>query len=183
MTHENLACDAWAGVARAFFGENEPVKRPINKQNLLISAGVAVGLIIMVLGFRAGITGREAQRLPASIEMMTPGPNDQVLQQSQVFVDFVEGYEASLTIDGIELETTRLDELTSSGNALEPGQQVEIPPTAIYDPGNFTISFTPQIGAPIEAFTQGEHEAIVTYWKIEDGPNKARTFKWQFEAD
>jgi hypothetical protein len=183
MTPENLACDAWAGVASPVFGENEAVKRPINKQNLLVSAGVGLGLTIMGLGFRAGITGREAQRLPASIEMMTPGPNDQVLQQSQIFVDFVEGYEARLTIDGIDLDTTRLDELTSTGNSLEPGQQVDIPPTAIYDPGNFTISFTPQIGAPIEAFAQGEHEAIVTYWKIEDGPNKARTFKWTFEAD
>ncbi len=159
------------------------MKRPINKQNLLISAGVALGLSITVVGFGAGITGREAKRLPASIETMTPGPNDQVLQQSQVFVDFVEGYEARLTINGIELETTRLDELSSEGSGLEPGQQVEIPPTAIYDPGNFTISFTPQIGAPIETFTQGEHEAIVTYWKIEDGPTKSRTFKWTFQAD
>ena len=159
------------------------MKRPINKQNLLVSAGVAVGLTITFLGFRAGITGREAQRLPASIEMMTPGPGDQVLQQSQIFVDFVEGYEASLTIDGIELATTRLDELTSEGGSLKPGQQVDIPPTAIYDPGNFTISFTPQQGAPIEAFSQGEHNAMVTYWKIEDGPDKARTFKWTFEAD
>lgn len=183
MTPENLACDACWRVSRRVFGENGTVKRPINKQNLLVSAGVAVGLTITVLGFRTGITGREAQRLPASIEQMKPGPGDQVLQQSQIFVDFVEGYEASLTIDGVELETTRLDELTSQGNALKPGQQVEIPATAIYDPGNFTISFTPQVGAPIESFSQGEHSAMVTYWKIEDGPNKARSFKWTFEAD
>ncbi len=183
MTPENLACDAWGGVSRRVFGENGAVKRPINKQNLLISTGVALGLTIMILGFRAGITGREAQRLPASIEQMKPGPGDQVLQQTQIFIDFVDGYEARLTVDGIELETTRLDELTSQGNGLEPGQQVEIPPTAIYDPGNFTISFTPQKGAPIESFSQGEHEAEVTYWKIEDGPNKARSFKWTFQAD
>ena len=183
MTPENLACDAWRGVSSRVSGENGGVKRPINKQNLLISAGVALGLTIMILGFQAGITGRDAQRLPASIEQMKPGPGDQVLQQSQIFVDFVAGYEAKLTVNGIELETTRLDELTSQGSGLEPGQQVEIPPTAIYDPGNFTISFTPQPGAPIELFAQGEHEAIVTYWKIEDGPNKSRTFKWTFEAD
>lgn len=183
MTPENLACDAWRGVSRAILGENGAVKRPINKQNLLVSAGVAVGLTIALYGFQVGVTGREAQRLPASIEMMTPGPGDQVLQQSQIFVDFVAGYEASLVIDGIELTTTRLDELTSQGNSLEPGQQVEIPPTAIYDPGNFTISFTPQQGAPIESFSQGEHTATVTYWKIEDGPTKARSFKWTFDAD
>jgi hypothetical protein len=183
MTPENLACDACWRVSRGVFGENGAVKRPINKQNLLVSAGVAVGLTFMILGFSVGITGREAQRLPASIEQMKPGPGDQVLQQSQIFVDFVDGYEARLTVNGIEMETTRLDELTSQGNSLEPGQQVEIPATAIYDPGNFTISFTPQVGAPIESFTQGEHSAVVTYWKIEDGPNKSRSFKWTFQAD
>jgi hypothetical protein len=115
---------------------------------------------------------------------MRPGPGDQVVQQAQVSVDFFEGYEASLEIDGIALETTRLDELSAEGNSsLEPGAQVEIPPTAIYDPGNYIISFTPQEGAPIEVFTQGVHTATVTYWKIIDGKAKARSFTWEFEAN
>lgn len=160
------------------------MKRPINKQLLLVSVGVACGLILIGMGLQSATTGREAQNIPAVIEDMRPGPGDQVVQQAQVSVDFVEGYEASLEIDGIALETTRLDELSAEGNSsLEPGAQVEIPPTAIYDPGNYIISFTPQEGAPIEVFTQGVHTATVTYWKIIDGKAKARSFTWEFEAN
>ncbi|CAB4636505.1 MAG: hypothetical protein F2612_03390 [Actinobacteria bacterium] len=160
------------------------MKRPINKQLLLVSVGVAFGLILIGMGLQSATTGREAQNIPAVIEEMRPGPGDQVVQQAQVSVDFVEGYEASLEIDGIALETTRLDELSAEGNSsLEPGAQVEIPPTAIYDPGNYIISFTPQEGAPIEVFTQGVHTATVTYWKIIDGKAKARSFTWEFEAN
>ncbi len=160
------------------------MKRPINKQLLLVSVGVAFGLILIGMGLQSATTGREAQNIPAVIEDMRPGPGDQVVQQAQVSVDFVEGYEASLEIDGIALETTRLDELSAEGNSsLEPGAQVEIPPTAIYDPGNYIISFTPQEGAAIEVFTQGVHTATVTYWKIIDGKAKARSFTWEFEAN
>ncbi|NCX04706.1 MAG: hypothetical protein EBW68_02875, partial [Actinobacteria bacterium] len=105
------------------------MKRPINKETLIASAGVAIGLFVVIMGFNSGATGRDAQRLPDVIERMTPGPGDQVLQQSQIFVDFIEGYNASLTIDGIALDTTRLDELTDNGATPKPGAQVEIPPT------------------------------------------------------
>ncbi len=159
------------------------MKRPIDKQLLLVSAGVAVGLVLIVAGFRAGSTGRDSLKLPEVIETMSVSPGDQVLQQSQISVDLLEGYEASLTLDGIALETTRLDELSAGGAAPKPGEQVEIPPTAIFDPGNNIISYTPQIGAPIEAFSQGEHVAVLKYWKIVEGEAKARTFKWTFSAD
>lgn len=159
------------------------MKRRIDKQTLIVSAGVAVGLVLIVWGISSGTTGREAQRIPVVIERMAPGPGDQVVQQAQVSVDFVEGYEASLTIDGIILDTTRLDELTDPSKPVKPGAQVELPPTAIYDPGNFIISYTPQDGAPIETFTQGTHTAIVRYWKTVDGPTKANSFTWEFEAN
>lgn len=159
------------------------MKRRIDKQTLIVSAGVALGLTLIVMGLSAGSTGRDAQRLPEVIERMSPGPGDQVLQQSQIFVDFIEGYEASLTVDGIELETTRLDELSTDGAQPRPGAQVEIPPTAIYDPGNYTISFLPQEGAPITTLTQGTHTATVKFWKVIEGPAKARSFSWEFDAN
>jgi hypothetical protein len=159
------------------------VKRRIDKQTLIVSTGVAIGIVLIVWGFSTGTTGREAQRIPVVIERMAPGPGDQVVQQAQVSVDFVEGYEASLTIDNIILDTTRLDELSDPSKPPKPGAQVELPPTAIYDPGNFIISYTPQIGAPIETFTQGKHTAVVRYWKTIEGPTKAKSFTWEFEAN
>lgn len=183
MTRTKLACDHKRGVSGTKNRENGPVKRPIDKQKLLMSAGISLGLVLVILGAQSATTGRDAQNIPEAIERMSPGPGDQVLQQSQILVDFVDGYEASLTVDGIEIPTTRLDELSSEGNALQPGSQLNIPPTAIYDPGNYTISFLPQEGAPIETFSQGLHSVVVRYWKVIDGPEKARTFAWEFEAN
>ena len=145
--------------------------------------GIALGIVLIVFGFASGITGDEARSFPAAIERMSPADGDRVLRQAQIIVDFTTGYEASLNIDGIELPVTRLDELSSSGAQPAPGAQVELPATAVFDPGNNVISFQPQPGALIESFTQGEHVATVRYWKILDGETKARTYQWRFVTD
>lgn len=161
---------------------NKP-KRKLDKEQMLISIGIALGLVLIIFGFSATQTGRDESGLPDEIERMSPADGDRVLRQSQIIVDFIEGYEAVMFIDEIELPTTRLDELTSSGQQAAPGAQVELPPTAVFDPGNFIISFQPQIGAIIEEFTQGEHEGKVLYWRIADGREKARVYTWQFDTD
>jgi hypothetical protein len=138
---------------------------------------------LVVVGFRSGLSGEEAREFPAAIERMSPADGDRVLRQAQIIVDFVDGYEASLNIDGIELPVTRLDELSSSGAQPAPGAQVELPATVVFDPGNNVISFQPQSGALIETFAQGEHVATVRYWKILDGPAKSRTYQWRFVTD
>ena len=161
---------------------NKP-KRKLDKEQMLISIGIALGLVLIIFGFRATQTGRDESGLPDEIERMSPADGDRVLRQSQIIVDFIEGYEAVMFIDGMELPTTRLDELTSSGQQAAPGAQVELPPTAVFDPGNFIISFQPQVGAIFEEFTQGEHEGKVLYWRIADGREKARVYTWQFDTD
>ena len=165
------------------FGDANNTNRKLNKEQLLTSIGIAIGLVLIIFGFRVTQTGRDESGLPDVIERMSPGDGDRVLRQSQIIVDFVEGYEAVLFIDGIELPTTRLDELTASGQQAAPGAQVELPPTAVFDPGNFIISFQPQVGATIEEFTQGEHEAKVLYWGIGDGREKSRVYTWKFDTD
>lgn len=137
---------------------------------------------MILVGFDTGLTGRDASNLPDAIEAISPADGQRVLRQSQVIVDFADGWEASLTIDGIELPVTRLDELTGSGAQPRPGAQVELPPTAVYDPGNFTISYLPQDGAPIEEFAQGEHTATVRYWRT-DGSSTVRSYTWTFTTD
>jgi hypothetical protein len=158
-------------------------RQAFNLQRLLTSIGVAAGLVMIFFGFRVSQTGRDECGLPDAIERMSPANGDRVLRQSQIIVDFVEGYESVFFIDGIELPTTRLDELTSSGQMATPGAQVELPATAVFDPGNFIISFQPQVGAVIEAFTQGEHEGKVRYWRVEDGLEKSRVYIWKFDTD
>ncbi|MFM7820737.1 MAG: hypothetical protein ACKPAF_07895 [Actinomycetota bacterium] len=158
-------------------------RKKIDREKLLMSVGIAMGLVLIIFGFNASQTGRDESGLPDAIERISPADGDRVLRQAQIIVDFIEGYEAVMFIDGMELPTTRLDELTSSGQPATPGAQVELPPTAVFDPGNSIISFQPQVGAVIEEFTQGEHQGKVLYWKILDGRSKARVYSWQFETD
>jgi hypothetical protein len=150
---------------------------------LLASMGISAGIVLFVMGLNTGLTGRDATNLPDAIENISPGQGERVLRQSQIIVDFIDGYEATMFIDGIELPTTRLDELVTSGTVPAPGAQIDLPPTAIYDPGNFTISYLPQDGAPIEELQQGEHTGKVKYWLISQGENKARVYTWKFYTD
>ena len=159
------------------------MRKRLDRSRLLVSVGISIGIVLIAFGFASGITGDEARKFPAAIERMSPADGDRVLRQSQVIIDFVVGYEATLSIDGIELPVTRLDELTTGGAQPAPGAQVELPATAVFDPGNNVLSFQPQVGALIESFSQGEHVATVRYWKILEGPAKSRTYQWRFVTD
>ena len=157
--------------------------KKIDYKLLTISIGISAGLVLFVIGMSTGLTGRDSSNLPDAIEQISPGQGDQVLQQTEIIVDFVEGYTATLTIDGIELPTTRLDEIISTGKQIAPGAQIDLPPTAVFDVGNYIISYLPQPGAPITELAQGEHTGSVRYWLIKDGENASRTYSWTFFVD
>lgn len=136
----------------------------------LVAIGVAVSL---------AVTGRDASALPAAIESTNPSRGArQVPAQTQVQVDLVDGYTGILVIDGIELETVNIESVQTA----QPGQQVTLPATTIYEPGNATLTFVPSDAAAITGFEQGEHVARVIYWKIIDGRETARSFTWTFEV-
>jgi hypothetical protein len=65
---------------------------------------------------------------------------------------------------------------------VKPGQQIELPKTAIYDQGNSLIRFEPTEGAAVEKYDVGVHKVTVLFWKIEEGRNTARSFSWSFEV-
>lgn len=175
----HYACPPYTAVS----SENGGVPRRIDRPRLLVSLGISLGLVLIVLGFRGAVTGDEARLFPDAIERMSPADGDRVLRQSQIIIDMADGYEGVLTIDGIRLPVTRLDELSMSGAAPAPGAQVELPATAVFDPGNNVLSFQPQPGALIESFTQGEHVATLEYWKTLEGSSGARSYQWRFVTD
>ena len=158
-------------------------RKKLNKSALFASFGVSVGLIFIIFGLNAATTGRDALNLPDEIENMSPANNEKVLRQSEIRIDFIDGYEGALIVDGVEIPTTRLDELQVGGKQPKPGEQVDLPPTAVYDPGNFTLSFLPQEGAPIEELGQGKHTARVFFWKITESREKAKSYSWEFSVD
>ena len=159
--------------------EAPPRRRRLNRELLLISLGLSVGIVLIAIGLLRSVTGDEVTNLPDAIEEIAPTPDaEQVLQQTDVLVDLAEGYEGELTIDGVALPTIRLDELGSIN--VEPGAQIEIPPGAIFEPGNGTLRFKPSEGGPIESFDPGAHNVVVTYWRTEDGRETARSYGWTF---
>jgi len=155
----------------------------LNVPALLASLGVAIGIVLVIAGLNSAVTGRDALNLPEQIERLSPANNEKVLRQSEIMIDFVAGFEAVLIIDGVEIPTTRLDELSENGKQPKPGEQVEIPPTAIYDPGNFTLSYLPQEGGPITELKQGDHQATVLFWKAPNTREKATSYSWKFSVD
>ncbi len=158
--------------------------RRLDRGLLIASLAIAFGLILIIFGFTTALTGDDGIDRPEAIESVQPVENAvQVLQQERVVVDLQAGYEARLVIDGIELPTTVIGQ--SDVDPFEqpaPGQQVDLPTTAVFDPGNSVISFQPVEGAPIESFTEGLHEVQVIFWRIEDGPEQALSYRWEFNV-
>lgn len=158
-------------------------RRKIDLKLLAASLALAAGIVAIVFGVSTSVTGREEQQLPDAIELIDPIRGaTQIPQQTRVFVDLAEGFEGELVIDGIEIPTVSLDELGSvTGVTIPtPGEQITLPPVAVYEPGNATITYTPVEGGPIEQFDTGFHTVTVRHWRIEDGRERARSYTWEF---
>ena len=154
-----------------------PLRRP-QLSLLLVSLAIAICLVAIGIGVSMSVTGGGRKGLPSAIEEISPVRNAvQVPSQAQVFVDLQSGYQGVMVIDGLELETVNIDEVR--GNS-KPGQEVRLPPTTIYEPGNATLSFDPTPESTISEFTQGEHIVKVIYWKTIDGRSRARSYTWSF---
>ncbi len=155
-------------------------RRRVDKTLLALSLVIAVGLALVVRGIAVGVTGDDRADLPDAIESVDPVPEAvQVLSQTSVFVDLDSGYTGVLVIDGIELPTVDIDDLAEQF-AAEPGQQIDLPATTIFEGGNATLTFIPSDEALITGFESGLHRAQVIYWRVDDGRQRPRSFTWTF---
>jgi hypothetical protein len=156
-------------------------RRRTDPRLLVASLAIAVGVVLIGYALVRSVSGDEAADLPEVIEGVTPVPSAiQVPQQSQVVVDLEAGYEGRLIVDDVALATVRLDELGSVD--VEPGEQIDVPPGALFEPGNATLTFAPGEGAAIERFAPGNHTVTVIYWRTVEGPERARSYTWSFTA-
>ncbi len=136
-------------AARASWPPTWRALRRIDRKLAVASLAIAVGLVLIGWAVVRGVTGDDVSQLPDAIERIAPVPDAvQVLAQSQVVVDLAEGYEGRLRIDGVDFPTLRMEDLTNDD--VEPGEQVEIPPGVVFEPGNDTLTFTPGPGIEIE---------------------------------
>jgi hypothetical protein len=159
-------------------------KRRFDRGLFIASLVIACGLALIIFGLTSALTGTDGVDRPEAIESVQPVENAvQVLRQDQIIVDLVAGYEARLVVDGVEIPTTVIGQSDVDPNVqAQPGQQIDVPTTAVFDPGNAVISFQPVEGAVIETFTEGTHEATVYFWKIQEGPDQASSYSWTFEV-
>jgi hypothetical protein len=152
----------------------------IDKVTLALSLVIAIGLVLVGRGLAVSLTGDDRANLPDTIESVEPFPEAvQVLSQTRVFVDLEAGYTGVLVIDGVELPTINIDDIDEQFSA-EPGQQIDLPATTIFEPGNYTLTFTPSDDALVKKFDVGLHRAQVIYWKITEGRQRPRSYSWTF---
>lgn len=123
----------------------------------LIAVAVA-GLVIAVNNGRpspSALPGRDA-----AIEALIPTEGADVLRQSTVGIDLVDGYRARLIINN----QTIPDDQIGGDTALS------------------LFTFTPGEGQALESLAGGQNCAIATYWRIVDGPERAQSIRWCFRA-
>jgi hypothetical protein len=166
-------------LAAVTASDRRPWYRRVDLKLLAASMIVAVGVVLIVVAVSRSVTGDQVTDLPDAIESITPAPDAvQVLQQTQVIVDLAEGFEGRLIIDDVALATIRLDDLATVDVA--PGEQVEVPPGVVFEPGNGTLTFTPGDESTIETFEPGSHIVTVIYWRTIEGEAAARSYTWTF---
>ena len=75
----------------------------LSHPRIVTSATIAIGVVLIYFGFSLAQTGDEGSNLPSAIERLSPADDDRVLRQSEIVIDFIDGFTGVLTIDGIEI--------------------------------------------------------------------------------
>jgi hypothetical protein len=153
-------------------------RRPIDRPMMLASLGLAAGLTMIVLAAVTATTGKAELNLPSEIELVYPKDRDTILRQEGIVVDMIPGYTGRLEIDGLQIPT---DEVATSANPV-PGSQVGEIFNVKFDPGNNKLTYQPRVGAPIEKFDVGNHDLLVIYWRIDQGPERAFSYRSTFKV-
>jgi hypothetical protein len=169
-------------VDQAANEEPQASRKRFDKTTLALSLLIAIGLVLVGRGLAVSLTGDARAKLPDTIEEVDPYPEAvQVLSQTRVFVDLDAGYTGVLVIDGVELPTISIEDVDQQFEA-EPGQQIDLPATTIFEPGNYTLTFTPSDDALVKKFDTGLHRAQVIYWKIIEGRQRPLSYSWTFSV-
>ncbi|MCY3576068.1 MAG: hypothetical protein OXH53_02025 [bacterium] len=96
----------------------------------------------------------------AAVDELIPPRSAEVLSQETVGIDLAAGYEARLTINGVDI----------------PPEQVR------HLPNLNRYTFRPDQGKVIERLRAEQNCALVAYWRHEVGPAEADTISWCFTA-
>lgn len=158
---------------------------PFDWKLAVASLAIALGLAMIVFAISRSVTGDEVTKLPDQIESISPVPDAvQVPSQTNIVVDLVDGYAGELTIDGVTYPTQRPRAVVDTGEDVLPaGVQVDVREGVVYDPGSFTLTFTPGEDVGFDEWDAGNHIVSVLYWEERDGEvvdGTVRGYTWTF---
>lgn len=140
------------GLARHTAGVPRIVKFGVIPLLLLVAAG---GVASLVLAGEGGGGSPEAQ----VIEGLYPQPQSQALQQAEVKIDLLTGWDATLTIDGVEIPDAQLDRVQDLGE----------------------VRFLPGPGKVFETLPEQPNVcATARYWQRATGPDQTFSRTWCF---
>jgi hypothetical protein len=155
-------------------------KRRLDPRTLLVSAGFAVGLILVAHAFTSARTGSDGQGVKnPAIDRLIPSPDDLVLRQSEVGIDLATGYTGQLIIDGQALPTQEV----VAANSPSPGTVDRILDVR-FDRAENTLLYQPLDvpGAPIKQFDPGQHTITARFWRLDEGEDTAHQYTWSFRV-
>ena len=128
------------------------VRRSIIGVLLLVVAGSVFGLTRLSSG--------PSQPVDTIIESISPDNGQSTLQQGQVSVDLLSGWDGRLTIDQKQIPDDQVVKVREQG----------------------TIKFQPGPGKALEYFPAGQNCVILTYWQLATGPEQSFQKQWCFTA-
>lgn len=117
--------------------------------------GVLVAILMVVV--RDNTTPPAVDQV---VEELIPGRGDEVLSQTDVGIDLIEGYTAELTLNGIELPESQLRR----------------------SEGLNRVTFRPDEGQVINKLRPDQNCATALYWPLAQGRAAAQSFTWCFTA-
>jgi hypothetical protein len=151
---------------------------------VFLSALLALGVALILVGVQGSVTGRSQSHLPVQIEQIQPALGDKVLNQAMVVVDLAPGYTGRLIVDSYNLVTVSTAQPEPAGaTGAAPVTTLPMNPDSVrFDAGNNTLSFQPRPGAVIDRFASGRHYVKVIYWKLTESESSSYSYSWYFDV-
>lgn len=129
----------------------------VRKAAIPLMVALGIGVLVLAVFLR---DVEELQAVDEVIEGVFPNNNDEVLAQSTVSIDLIQGYTAELTINGVkipEAELRRVDALSQ-------------------------VEFQPGEGKTLERLAPDLNCVNALYWPVAQGRSQARSYRWCFTA-
>lgn len=121
---------------------------------------IFLAMIAATVIYFVNVPEDSASSVPGVIESVSPADGDKTLQNGQITVDLLTGWDGRLTVDQRPIPDDELIKVREQG----------------------IIKFQPGKGKAIEYFPAGQNCVTITYWQVATGEEPSFTKPWCFTA-